>query len=295
MDIKISLSGESVNQYLVDKFSAVGMIRGEYLLRFNDEHITMKSCQDKLQEYVSSIAKAFYPKPVWYRCIELWSDEANTLQGNDLVLHETNPIVGLRGLRRAFQTKDTFETEINLIKEVAEEYDNLNIIFPFVGDADEFARGVNLLDRVKWPNRIGTMLEIPSAILDTPKFVKEGASNLMIGMNDLSCLMLGAARISGYDNKRHRAMWQAVDYVKQNAKGVEWGIAGNLNKEFIEEAKKKDVPYLSLHYFDLENTMGILPDLLPDKNFVRKTKDKTRARIRSYNNQRVLNDLEESN
>lgn len=288
MDYRLSLSGEDVNDYLVNKFSGVGMIRGEYILRYNDESITLKSCQEILQTYVEKIAKAFYPKPVWYRCIELWSDEANTLIGNDLELDEQNPIVGLRGLRRAFATENTFELELMVIKEVAEKHKNLHIIFPFVGDVHEFKKGVSFLNKVKWPNQFGTMIEIPSAVLESENFVKEGAANLMIGMNDLTSLMLGAARVSGYDNKLHNSLKLAIDYVSRNVQKAEWGIAGNLSREFIEFAQLKNVPYLSLHYFDLDNTIGVPLQYLPQKNMVRMTKDKTRSRIHSYNIDRIL-------
>ncbi|MGZ0049322.1 putative PEP-binding protein [Brevibacillus gelatini] len=292
MELRLSLSGEQVNQFLVDKFSGVGLIRSEYLLRIADQHITMSNCQEVMKSYLNSIAEKFYPKPVWYRTIELWSDEANTLVGNDLVLDEPNPMVGLRGLRRAFETESTFEIELRIVKEVAEKWGNLHILFPFVGDVEELKRGIDVLEKVKWPNRFGNMLEIPSAVLDAGEFVKVGSTNLMVGMNDLSCLMLGAARVSGYDNKLHKALWWAIDYISSNVKGIEWGIAGNLNKEVLREAEARNVPYVSLHYSDLNDILNINKEYLPEIGLVRQTKINTRSRIREYNIQRVLKEIQ---
>ncbi|MFS0752929.1 putative PEP-binding protein [Oceanobacillus sp. 1P07AA] len=291
MQIKLSLSGEQVSKELSNNFeSGVGLIRGEYLLRKNDLYIVKKAAQVELQEYLYSIAETFYPKPVWYRLIDLWSDEANTLDGNNLMLDEHNPLVGYRGLRGALQNKEASLIELNLIREVAEKWDNLHILFPFVGDTNEFAEGIKLLEEVKWPNKFGTMLEIPSAILYSNDFVSEGASNLLLGLNDLTSLMLGAERGNAFYNKEHKAIKWCIDKVSET-KGAEWGIAGNIDSSLLSLCVEKKVPYCSIHYSSLDTLMKIDNSLLPDLGFVKSTKVKTKRRIYEYQMKRCLKDI----
>ena len=114
MQYRLSIAGEAVPTGLAARVDGVGLLRSEYLLRGRDQHITVRETQEQVQKYLESIASQFFPKPVWYRCIDLWSDEANSLDGNDLELDEPNPLVGCRGLRRAIKNPETFLIELSV-------------------------------------------------------------------------------------------------------------------------------------------------------------------------------------
>src|SRR5947207_152383 len=134
-------------------------------MRLAGQYITLASCQSAVCTYLDSAATTFAPKPVWYRTSELWSDEANSLEGIDYVVQELNPLMGLRGMRRALQYPGSFELELRVVAEVARNKPNLHLLLPYVGDVDEFLSGVSILEKVGWPNRFGSMLEIPAAVL----------------------------------------------------------------------------------------------------------------------------------
>ena len=281
MQYRLSIAGEAVPTGLAARVDGVGLLRSEYLLRGRNQHITVRETQDQVQKYLESIASQFFPKPVWYRCIDLWSDEANSLDGNDLELDEPNPLVGCRGLRRAMRNPETFLIELSVLTEVAQSWPNLHVLFPFVGDVEEFKRGLHYLEAVKWTNRIGAMLEIPSAIVGAVGFVQAGASNLLIGLNDLTSLMLGAER--GHDDKLHHAVWWCVEHVRdQVGSAAEWGLGGNLDSAILARAKEKNVPYATVHYFQAPDLLDVPADDLPDLDWVRSTKVKTRKRIKDY-------------
>lgn len=278
-DLRLSLSGERPGAELSTLFSGVGLIRGEYLLRPYEEYVTVGACRERITAYLLDVARTFAPHPVWYRTTELTTPEANTLRGNDEHIVEADPMKGLRGLRRGLHRPDTYLLELQAVCDAALDAPNLHVLFPYVLDADEFAQGVELLEKVQWPNEFGSMLEIPSAVFDAPRFVSLGATNLMLGFNDLTSLVTGASR-AGRDLKTHPAVWEMVGRVRASVPtGFQWGIAGNLSPEVVELARERDVPYVSLHYCELDRLLGVEPSLLPDRHFVELTKIKTRSQI----------------
>lgn len=242
-----------------------------------------------LQAYVADVAATFHPKPVWYRMSDLWSDEANLLQGNELERWEHNPVIGTRGLRRLLQTPESFDAEVGAIREVAADKPNVHLLLPFVQDADEFARGLAALSRIGWPNRIGAMLEVPSAILDVDGFIAEGASHLLVGVNDLSSLLLGAERSHGFDDKEHPTLWWCVEAVAQAAGSIEWGLAGNVYPRLLKLAAAHGVPYVSVHYSELPSVCGCSPRDLVDLDLVSRIREGHDSALRDYHVRRLRN------
>jgi phosphoenolpyruvate-protein kinase (PTS system EI component) len=127
------------------------------------------------------------------------------------------------------------------------------------------------------------MIEIPSAAFCASSILAAGATNLLVGLNDLSCLMLGRDR-GGMEMKLHDAVWQAVGLIAGAANGHEWGIAGSLSRAVVERATAQGVPYVSVHYADLPSVVGIPEDNLADLEHVRRVKNKTRTAIQNRAN-----------
>lgn len=275
----LSLSGERPGPDVRGLFDGVGLIRGEYLLRSHEQYVTVADCQARMAAYLDWVAEAFAPHPVWYRTTELTTDEANTLVGVDAVLTEADPMKGLRGLRRALAYPDAFRVEVKVVAEVARQRPNLHLLLPYVMDADEFGRGLDLVAAEQWPNEVGSMIEIPSAVPDTARFVAAGASFLLLGFNDLSALVTGASRQT-HDTKLHPAVWNAVAQVRDSvAPGFRWGVGGNLTPSVVDRARVENVPFVTVHYSELPALLGVSPDRLPDRLFVNSTKIKTRSQI----------------
>jgi signal transduction protein with GAF and PtsI domain len=277
--VRLSLSGEHPSSDLLAGFDGIGLLRSEFILRKVRAYITLSRAQEALARYVADIAKAVYPAPLWYRTTDLWTDEANVLDGVDVVMAEWNPIVGFRGLRRGLRYPEAFRTEIGLVTEVAQSHPNLHVLFPFVGDADEFGQAVDVLDNCGWPNRFGSMVEVPSAALDVERLVQRGASNLLVGINDLTCLVRGADRGSGFDQKLHPAVWWHIDQLHAIDNRAEWGIGGTLTSEILAAAARNQVPYVTVHYAELPNVLGTDPATLPEIGLVPEIKKETRKLI----------------
>ncbi|MRD71706.1 phosphoenolpyruvate synthase [Rhodocyclus tenuis] len=161
---------------------------------------------EKLTEGVSTIAAAFWPKPVIVRLSDFKSNEYRKLLGGDVYEpEEENPMLGFRGASRYIATsfRDCFELECLAMKKVREEmgFTNVQLMVPFVRTVDEAAAVGKLLaehglKRGENDLKLIMMCEIPSNALLADQFL-EHFDGFSIGSNDLTQLTLGLDRDSG--------------------------------------------------------------------------------------------------
>lgn len=275
MELRLSLSGEMPSESLAKMFSGAGLVRGEFIFRYYERYVTDQSALLELEKYISSLCTLFRSTDVWYRLSDIWSDELPTLTHDYTGSAEQNPIIGCRGIRRILKYRDHFSGEIDSLCRNAKNHKNLHLILPFVQDGDEMNEGIKYCRSLGWKGRIGSMIEIPSAALCMEDLILAGATNFLIGLNDLSSLSLGRDR---GDNrmKLNKAIWKIVNIVKKNSGFLPWGIAGSLSKEILEMCQRESVPYVSLHYGELNSLINIDTAMLPQQSHVKKIKEKTR-------------------
>ena len=161
---------------------------------------------EKLAEGVSTIAAAFWPKPVIVRLSDFKSNEYRKLLGGDLYEpEEENPMLGFRGASRyiASTFRDCFALECRAMKKVREEMGltNVELMVPFVRTVDEGKGVVQLLAEHGLKQgennlKLIMMCEIPSNALLADQFL-EVFDGFSIGSNDLTQLTLGLDRDSG--------------------------------------------------------------------------------------------------
>ncbi len=161
---------------------------------------------EKLVEGVSTIAAAFWPRPVIVRLSDFKSNEYRKLLGGDLYEpEEENPMLGFRGASRyiAQSFRDCFELECRAMKKVRDEMGltNVQLMVPFVRTVDEGAGVAKLLaehglQRGENGLKLIMMCEIPSNALLADQFL-EHFDGFSIGSNDLTQLTLGLDRDSG--------------------------------------------------------------------------------------------------
>jgi phosphoenolpyruvate synthase/pyruvate phosphate dikinase len=286
METYLSFSGESPGAPVLQSFAGVGLIRSEYVIRAAEEYIVSPSVQERLARYVEEVAKAFTPRPVWVRQADLTTLEVNTLRGADDILLEKTPLLGLRGIRRGLQYPEAMRAEIGCLVDVAHRYPNLHFMFSYLGDASEFAAGQAILREVGWPNRVGTMVEIPSALCDVGPMIAAGATNFTLGTNDMSSLLIGQQRKSD----RGLTVLPALRYVIRRLRRdvpaeIDLGIAGYLTKEALEEVANEGYTYCSVHYADAPAALGLDPALFPDRNHMQRVKTLTKTRVAEWQQQ----------
>ena len=168
--------------------------------------------EDKLVEGVSTIAAAFYPKPVIVRLSDFKSNEYKKLIGGSRYEpDEENPMLGFRGASRYISGdfSDAFGMECEAIKRVRESMGltNVQVMVPFVRTLKQAERVVELLGKFGLKRgenelKLIMMCEIPSNAILAEQYLQffDGFS---IGSNDLTQLTLGLDRDSGLELLAH--------------------------------------------------------------------------------------------
>ena len=161
---------------------------------------------EKMAEGVSTIAAAFWPKPVIVRLSDFKSNEYSSLTGGSRYEpHEENPMLGFRGASRYISAsfRDCFELECRAMKKVRDEMGltNVEIMVPFVRTLAEGRKVIELLaenglERGKNGLRIIMMCEIPSNAILADQFL-ELFDGFSIGSNDMTQMTLALDRDSG--------------------------------------------------------------------------------------------------
>ena len=206
----------------------------------------------KIVEGVSTLAAAFYGKPVILRLSDFKSNEyANLIAGEKYEPHEENPMIGFRGAARYINKnfRPCFEMECEAIKRVRNimGFGNVEVMVPFVRTLDEakavtellaengLARGENGLQLVM-------MCELPSNAVLAEDFLQY-FNGFSIGSNDMTQLTLGLDRDSAlvadeFDerNPAVKAMLKmAIDACNKQGKYI--GICGQGPSDYPELAE----------------------------------------------------------
>ena len=177
----------------------------------------------RLAEGIALITRAFAPYRVVIRLSDFKTNEyCDLLGGNLYEPKEENPMLGFRGAAR-YSDKDfqaCFALECEALSIVRKEMGltNFDIMVPFVRTVEEGKKVKALLSdhglvsiAGKDGMMIGMMCELPSNVFLAEEFTKvfDFAS---IGSNDLTQLVLGADRDSGYNfgDERNEAVKEAI-------------------------------------------------------------------------------------
>jgi pyruvate,water dikinase len=180
-------------------------LKSEVARRANGYSSPQEFYVQKLAEGVSTIAAAFWPKPVIVRLSDFKSNEYRKLIGGELYEPiEENPMLGFRGAGRyvAPDFRPCFALECRAMKMVREQlgYTNVELMVPFVRTLQEAHAVIDQLatfglKRGEHGLRLIMMCEIPSNALLAEEFLQyfDGFS---IGSNDLTQLTLGVDRDS---------------------------------------------------------------------------------------------------
>lgn len=180
----------------------------------------------KLQEGISTIAAAFYPRPVIVRLSDFKSNEyANLLGGNLYEPQEENPMLGFRGAARyvSAEFRDCFALECEAVRFVRERmgFTNVKVMIPFVRTVGEAQAVTRLLAELGLQRGVDDleiimMCEIPANALLAEQFL-EYFDGFSIGSNDLTQLTLGIDRDSGLVADQFDERDEAVKCLLQKA------------------------------------------------------------------------------
>lgn len=217
-------------------------------------------------EQIMQFARAFAPRPVFYRSLDWRSPDLPSLSDN----LESSPqsMLGERGTFSYLRNPAVFELELQALARVQQAgYSNVNLLLPFVRTVEEFVfcrRKVEqaLLTEVS-QFQLWMMAEVPSVLFLLPEYVKAGAAGISIGTNDLTQLLLGVDREQGQlakvFNELHPAVMGAIAQLIQMAKsaGIPCSICGQapaLYPEIIDKLVEWGITSISVEPEAVERT-----------------------------------------
>jgi pyruvate,water dikinase len=237
----------------------VGLLRAEFIIMESiGEHPKAMIKQGRQEEYVSklaegleTIAKAFHPRNVIYRATDFKTNEYRGLKGGEeFEPEEDNPMIGYRGCFRYLKDPEEFGLELEAIKRVRKNYNNLHLMIPFVRRTDEFLKVKKIvedsgLSKINDPDfKLWIMVEVPSAVIEIDKYCEMGIDGVSIGSNDLTQLTLGLDRDSStvaelFDERYPAVQWMIKRTVEVCAEyGITCSICGQAPSVYPEVAQK---------------------------------------------------------
>ncbi|MCL9814332.1 phosphoenolpyruvate synthase [Natranaeroarchaeum aerophilus] len=264
-EVKVNLSvPDAAERAAALGADGVGLLRIEHMVlsldktpeRYVADH-GADAYVDELIDGIRTVADAFYPRSVRVRTLDAPTDEFRELQGGDDEPHEHNPMLGYRGIRRSLDRPDVFRHELEAVKRLHEMgYDNIEIMFPLVTDADDVRRVRSLLsevgidpDKRNW----GVMIETPASALQIEEIADEGIDFASFGTNDLTQYTLAVDRnnevVADRFDELHPAVLELIESTIATCRehGVDTSICGQAGSkpEMVEFLVKAGVSSIS--------------------------------------------------
>jgi pyruvate,water dikinase len=221
-EVKVNVSiPEAAERAAATGADGVGLLRIEHMIlstnktpaRYIQDH-GERAYIDEIVQGVRNVADEFYPRPVRTRTLDAPTDEFRQLEGGEDEPHEHNPMLGYRGIRRSLDTPDVFKHELEAFRQLFEMgYDNVEIMFPLVNDAEDVLRAKRLMEEVgidPEKRRWGVMIETPASALQVEELAECGIDFASFGTNDLTQYTLAVDRNNGNVADRFDELHPAV-------------------------------------------------------------------------------------
>ncbi len=214
----------------------IGLLRAETMMlplldhQHPDDWLNMGQHDELIERIVTQVsqfAKAFAPRPVFYRTLDVRTDEF-LLPSTGMSPHPQS-VLGRHGALSYQDNAALFTIELQALKRVQQAYGNIHLLLPFVRTVDEFIFCRQLAEQVGLladaTVQIWIMAEVPSVLFLLPDYVRAGVQGISIGSNDLTQLMLGIDRnqadVGDCLNPRHPAVMRAMQHLIETAKQLD--------------------------------------------------------------------------
>ena len=228
---------EDIEKVLRSDAGGIGLFRSEFLYMENGEKLPT---EEQLYQVYKLAAESMGVNRVVIRVADFGGDKlADCI---DLGA-QTNPMMGMRGLRVLFEREDIFLTQLRAILR-ASAFGNVAIMLPMVTSVEEVKKAKTMIAKAKLSLKeeriaydeninVGVMIETPAAVMLSGELARE-MDFFSIGTNDLTQLILCADRtnpaMEKYYDPHHPALLKMIRIVANNVhlEGKRISICGDL-------------------------------------------------------------------
>ncbi len=214
----------------------IGLFRTEYIFLNR-----MESPDEEVQFSIyKKIIEGIQPFQVTIRIIDIGGDKKPPYLD---YYEETNPFLGLRGIRFALTHADILKTQIRAILRAA-QFGKVRLMFPMVNDLDELWDILKIVDTCKRELKnqnighdpsieMGIMIETPSSVILLDKFAPY-VNFISVGTNDLIQYTLAIDRGNGMVADKfdpmHPAILRSLQRISDfsSETGMETSICGEM-------------------------------------------------------------------
>lgn len=161
------------------------------------------------------VLKMYQGKPVTMRLLDIGGDKALPYHP----VNETNPGMGLRGIRFLLEHQGVLKTQLRAMLRASSGLDNLRLLLPMVSEVKEVVGTKQVLAAVVRELRqegvsvklpyVGVMVEVP-AVVSQLELIADHVDFLSVGSNDLTSHLLAVDRqnplVASYYDPLHPAL-----------------------------------------------------------------------------------------
>lgn len=236
LEVNANVSGiDALDKIKEWNIEGVGLFRTEFLFMDREQAPSEEEQYRIFKQY----AEVLKDKKIIIRTLDIGGDKGVDYLG---IPKESNPFLGLRGIRYCLKNKELFKTQLRAILR-ASVYGELMIMYPMISSIEEIRKADAVLREVmndldledvtyNKDIKVGVMIETPSAVMLVDYMINE-VDFFSIGTNDLVQYMVAVDRTNNevkdiYDSY-HPALIRSLKTIIESKKMAKFvGLCGEM-------------------------------------------------------------------